>query len=45
MVIDTEDAREAERISGMGIKPVVLDTVMSDAEKSAVLASAVLSEI
>jgi hypothetical protein len=45
MVIDTEDAREAEMISGMGIKPVVLDTEMSDAEKSAALASAVLSEM
>ncbi len=45
MVIDTVDAGEAERISGMGIKPVVLDTVMSDAEKAAALASAVLSEI
>jgi len=45
MVIDNEDAREAERISAMGIKPVVLDTVMSDADKAAALASAVLSEI
>lgn len=45
MVIDTEDSREAERISGLGIKPVVLDTVMRDAEKAAALASAVLSEI
>ncbi|MEW6144800.1 MAG: 2-phospho-L-lactate transferase [Thermodesulfobacteriota bacterium] len=45
MVIDREDAREAERISGMGIKPVVLDTVMSDPDKAALLASAVLSEI
>jgi LPPG:FO 2-phospho-L-lactate transferase len=45
MVIDTEDAREAERISEMGIKPVVLDTLMSDAEKAAALASAVLSEM
>lgn len=45
MVIDTQDAREAERISDMGIKPVVLDTVMSDAEKASALASAVLSEM
>lgn len=45
MVIDEEDAGEAGRISEMGIKPVVLDTVMSDAEKAAVLASAVMSEI
>jgi LPPG:FO 2-phospho-L-lactate transferase len=45
MVIDMEDSGEAERISGMGIKPVVLDTVMSDPDKAALLASAVLSEI
>ena len=45
MVIDTEDAGEAARISEMGIKPVVLDTLMSDAEKAATLASAVLSEM
>jgi LPPG:FO 2-phospho-L-lactate transferase len=45
MVIDTEDAWEAERISGMGIRPVVLDTVMSDPDKAARLASAVLSEV
>ena len=45
MVIDREDAREAERISEMGIKPVVMDTLMSDPSKAAKLASAVLSEI
>ena len=45
MVIDKEDAGEAGRISEMGIKPVVLDTLMSDAEKASALASAVLSEI
>jgi len=45
MVIDKEDAGEAARISDMGIKPVVLDTVMSDAGKAAALASAVMSEI
>lgn len=45
MVIDGEDAREAEIISDMGIKPVVLDTLMSDRGKAAVLASAVLSGI
>jgi len=45
MVIDTEDAREAEIISDMGIKPVVLDTLMSDHSRAAKLASAVLSEI
>lgn len=45
MVIDREDAREAEIISDMGIKPVVLDTLMSDHSKAAKLASAVLSGI
>lgn len=45
MVIDGEDAREAGIISDMGIKPVVLDTLMSDRGKAAVLASAVLSGI
>ena len=45
MVIDKEDAGEAGRISDMGIKPVVLDTLMSDAEKASALASAVLSEL
>ncbi|HVY54831.1 MAG TPA: 2-phospho-L-lactate transferase [Thermodesulfobacteriota bacterium] len=45
MVIDSEDAGEAERIAGMGIKAVVLDTVMSDARKASALASAVLSEM
>ncbi len=45
MVIDREDAREAGKISGMGIRPVVLDTLMSDRGKAARLASAVLSEI
>jgi LPPG:FO 2-phospho-L-lactate transferase len=43
MVIDGEDALEAERISEMGIKPLVLDTLMSDSDKAARLASAVLS--
>ncbi len=44
MVIDREDAREAGRISEMGIKPLVMDTLMSDPAKAAKLASAVLSE-
>lgn len=45
MVIDGEDVLEAERISEMGIKPLVLDTLMSDSGKAAELASAVLSEL
>ncbi len=45
MVIDTEDAWEAEIISDMGIKPVVLDTLMSDRSRAAKLAAAVLSGI
>jgi len=45
MVIDREDAREADAIREMGIKPVVLDTLMSDQKKAARLASAVLAEI
>ena len=45
MVIDRQDAGEAGRINDMGIKAVVLDTVMSDAQKASALASAVLSEI
>jgi len=45
MVIDREDAGDAEIISDMGIKPVVLDTLMSDRSRASKLASAVLSEI
>jgi len=45
MVIDREDARDAEVISDMGIKPVVLDTLMSDRSRASKLASAVLSGI
>jgi LPPG:FO 2-phospho-L-lactate transferase len=45
MVIDGEDAGDAERISEMSIKPLVLDILMSDSGKAAKLASAVLSEI
>ena len=42
MVIDTEDAAEADNISDMGIRPVVLDTLMSDRSKAVDLASQVL---
>jgi LPPG:FO 2-phospho-L-lactate transferase len=45
MVIDRQDAGEAGQISEMGIKPLVLDILMSDSDKAARLASDVLSEV
>lgn len=45
MVIDTEDSPEAGQILDMGVKPVVVDTLMSDPDKAASLASAVLAQL
>jgi LPPG:FO 2-phospho-L-lactate transferase len=42
MVIDVEDAHENQAISDMGLKTLVVDTVMSDKKKSAILASSIL---
>jgi LPPG:FO 2-phospho-L-lactate transferase len=45
MVIDVEDAHENQAISDMGLKTLVVDTVMSNKEKSAILASSILELI
>ena len=45
MVIDVEDAHENQKIIDTGLKTLVVDTVMSDKEKSANLASSVLKLI
>lgn len=45
MVIDVEDAHENQAISDMGLKTLVVDTVMSDKKKSAILASSILELI
>jgi len=45
MVIDVEDAHENQAISDMGLKTLVVDTVMSDKGKSAILASSILELI
>jgi LPPG:FO 2-phospho-L-lactate transferase len=45
MVIDIEDAHENQEIIDTGLKTLVVDTVMSDKEKSANLASSVLKLI
>ncbi|MFB3148913.1 MAG: 2-phospho-L-lactate transferase [Thermodesulfobacteriota bacterium] len=45
MVIDVEDAHENQKIIDTGLKTLVVDTVMSDKEKSANLASSVLELI
>lgn len=45
MVIDVEDVHEKREISDMGLKTLAVDTVMSDKEKSAKLASSVLELI
>ncbi len=45
MVIDSHDAAEATMIDELGVKPLVVDTLMSDPEKSARLASSVLQQI
>ena len=45
MVIDIEDAHENQAISDMGLKTLVVDTVMSNKEKSAILASSILELI
>lgn len=45
MVIDPEDAHEADEISALGVKPLVVDTLMTDGEKASALASAVMREL
>jgi len=45
MAIDVQDSGEAPDITELGIEPLVVDTLMSDAEKAARLASAVLSRL
>lgn len=45
MVIDVEDAHENQAIRDMGLKTLVVDTVMSDKKKSAILASSILELI
>ena len=42
MAIDVQDSGEAPGIAELGIEPFVLDTLMTDGEKAARLASAVL---
>ncbi len=44
MVIDRGDAREAEKISSLGIETLVTDTVISSAEKAGELARAMLEK-
>lgn len=43
MVIDLNDREEADKIRDLGIETLVVDTVMSDADKAATLAKEVLS--
>ena len=45
MVIDLEDARENQEIIDLGLKTLVVDTVMSDKEKASTLSSSVLELI
>lgn len=45
MVIDLEDAHENQAIVDIGLKILVVDTVMSDKEKASILASSVLELI
>jgi len=45
MVIDIEDAHENQEITDLGLKTLVVDTVMSDKEKASRLASSVLELI
>lgn len=42
MVIDVEDAHENQEIIDLGLKTLVIDTVMSNKEKSSILASSIL---
>jgi LPPG:FO 2-phospho-L-lactate transferase len=45
MVIDLEDGHENQEIADLGLKTLVVDTVMSDSKKAATLASSVLELI
>ncbi len=45
MVIDVEDGHENQGIADLGLKTLVVDTVMSDSKKAATLASSVLELI
>ena len=45
MVIDIEDGHENQEIADLGLKTLVVDTVMSDSKKAATLASSVLELI
>ncbi len=45
MVIDIEDRHENQKIADLGLKTLVVDTVMSDSKKAATLASSVLELI
>ncbi len=45
MVIDIEDGHENQKIADLGLKTLVVDTVMSDSKKAATLASSVLELI
>jgi LPPG:FO 2-phospho-L-lactate transferase len=45
MAIDVQDSGESPDITELGIEPFAVDTLMSDAEKAARLASAVLSRL
>ncbi len=45
MVIDIEDSHENQEIADLGLKTLVVDTVMSDSKKAATLASFVLELI
>ena len=45
MVIDLEDAHENQAIVDIGLKTLVVDTVMSDKEKASILASSILELI
>ncbi len=44
-VIDRADAHLAAEIEGLGIRPVVADTIMADPERAAELARTVLAEV
>ncbi len=44
-VIDRADAHLAAEIEGLGIRPVVADTIMADPERAAALARTVLAEV
>lgn len=45
LVIDTCDARDAQRIADLGVRPVVTDTVMRDARVTAALAREALAAV